>query len=195
LDANKFLPYPEEYAKKDREVWGPLHAWEDRMTKELVSLSFEEREQWRKDNPAPSLENDGYNNGGYDWCIRFWGCKWNFSNVEVREEPDALTYIHDSANSPLTGVVKKMGEMFQRLRFELRYEEPGCCFQGTLIMQDGEVLEDECHEYTPYYEEDELPEIPKAPTMEKAELDPRYIKLGKERRGPLISIAPGLKRE
>src|SRR5262245_41566713 len=57
IDFNKLIPYPERYAKADRERW-----------------------EWEKANPGASWADapeDGYNQGGYEWCLKHWGTKWN----------------------------------------------------------------------------------------------------------------------
>ena len=121
----------------------------------------------------------------YDWSCSHWGSKWNFRDVEIIDEPDALTYLHQSAWSPLTPVVQKMGEMFPLLRFELKYEEPGCGFRGTFIMLNGHVFLDQCREYMEEISKEDQEEfygggpLPRGVVVvkERAELDPRYAKL------------------
>jgi hypothetical protein len=60
FDFNKFFPYPKEY--------------------ELADKAAHEHEKkggnW-DDRPA-----DGFNHGGYEWCITTWGTKWNAYSVK-----------------------------------------------------------------------------------------------------------------
>lgn len=42
LDFNKIIPYPKEYADRDKNS-----------------------DRW-----------EGFNNGGYNWCVQNWGTKW-----------------------------------------------------------------------------------------------------------------------
>ena len=52
FDFNKIAPYPEEYAELDRKA-----------------------EEYRKETGKMDIQ-DGFNSGGYFWCINNWGTKW-----------------------------------------------------------------------------------------------------------------------
>lgn len=135
LDANKLLPYPEEWAKLDK----ISQDWDDRWSAVLKALrdgegviEDEKREEaWKKfkaengDRPK-----DGYNQGGYEWCVANWGMKWNFGEVQVEDEADCrfVEYGFQTAWSPPIPLVRKMAEMFPELSFQLRYYEGGNAF-------------------------------------------------------------------
>lgn len=60
IDFDKLIPYPKPFAEADRAC-----------------------EQWRNANPdRPWSEgpDDGFNHGGYEWCLKSWGTKWNAYN-------------------------------------------------------------------------------------------------------------------
>ena len=62
FDFNKIIPYPKKYADADKA-----------------------QAEWRKipgnENKYGGLEvPDGFNHGGYDWCLKNWGTKWNACN-------------------------------------------------------------------------------------------------------------------
>ena len=63
FDFDRLIPYPEEFRELDRlaEEWG--------------KKAPEERT-----DPCPK---DGYNQGGYEWCVEHWGTKWNACGVRV----------------------------------------------------------------------------------------------------------------
>ena len=74
-----------------------------------------------------------------DWCIENWGTRWDAVNTERWENDETLVYIFSTAESPPIKVVKKMSEMFQDLRFELKYYESGVGFKGIFGCEKGEV--------------------------------------------------------
>lgn len=121
LSANKFIPYPEEY-----------------------SLLDEQANEARK-NKDYSVK-DGFNSGGYQWCISNWGTKWGIYGAELvssklENKSGRLKYYCESAWSPPIPVIIAMSEKFPSLHFTLKYFERGMGFKGILIVQDGMVLE------------------------------------------------------
>jgi hypothetical protein len=91
---------------------------------------------------------DGFNSGGYEWCIANWGTKWGCCEVSITSRGDNYVILEfESAWCPPEPVIVKLGELFPDHRFTLQYWEGGCCFQGELIMQDGEVELEENHSY------------------------------------------------
>ena len=55
FDFDKVIPYPEHYAEADQQ----------RREDKDNGLSWDE------------CRPDGYNHGGYEWCIEHWDTKWN----------------------------------------------------------------------------------------------------------------------
>jgi len=120
IDFNKFIPYPEKYRKLDNiseqaEIETPL--FNSRYVK------------------------DGYNSGGYEWCIKNWNTKWNASEVSILDEYDGYTrYRFDTPWSPPEKVIIKMGKVFSMLRFSLSYWEGGAGYQGSLEIENGRII-------------------------------------------------------
>jgi hypothetical protein len=71
LNEDALIPYPEEFKKLDEVA---------------VQYHKEHSEDWRN---APK---DGFNSGGYEWCIENWGTKWGFCRVQ---EPELQSYGDD----------------------------------------------------------------------------------------------------
>jgi len=148
LNENALIPYPEEYAKLDRIA----NDWEKVLEAKLEGKTKEEakeiREKAWKENPRPQ---DGYNSGGYEWCIEHWGTKWGFIDPQesVYEDGDRseVEYDFTSAWSPPTPLIKKMGELYPTLEFELRYFEGGMGFNGFLEIENGVVVSEDCANY------------------------------------------------
>ena len=138
LDANKIIPYPEEFAILDRLATGELRA-EDIPQAVMLKLT------------GYDLNKDGYNQGGYEWCVNNWGTKWGFVDATLAESEykgtTTLEYTFNTAWSPPIPLIKKLGEMFPQVEIELRYFEGGAGFNGILVIKEGKVVTDKCSEY------------------------------------------------
>lgn len=132
IDADKIIPYPENF-------------------KTLDKIS----KQWELDhpqNPFKDRPKDGFNSGGYEWCVENWGTKWGFyethlSKPETYGDTTELTYHFKTAWSPAFPIITKMGEMFPQLSFILRYFERGAGFNGILEIENGKVTRNEDGKY------------------------------------------------
>ena len=128
LSANKFVPYPTAF-------------------KEADDAAAIERE---KGNWAVK---DGFNSGGYDWCLENWGTKWGiYDAVLVHKHAGvrkgSLKYRFNSAWSPPIPVILAMSKKYPSLKFTLKYYEGGMGFKGDFVAADGAVFVDEY--YTNY---------------------------------------------
>jgi len=94
----------------------------------------------------PDLDT-GFNNGGYEWCCKNWGTKWNTSDADLNERDDELIYTFDTAWSPPNPVIHKLGDLFPKLNFNLTYTEPGDGFKGELDIRQGKVYNDVASDY------------------------------------------------
>jgi len=111
LDMAQFVPYPETFKQKD------IAAKED-----------------------PALK-DGYNDGGYYWCLQHWGTKWNFGpETELKKTKTAHIYTFDTAWSPPTPVIFAMSERYPHLTFTLKYYEQGCGFSGSMELKNASII-------------------------------------------------------
>ena len=154
LNTNNFIPYPEEFRKLDKISTNWMSKADDFAKKNGKDadwycgdkLSKKLRDQFVKENGE--YPSDGFNQGGYDWCIKNWGTKWGICSPElVNEYKEELEYEFESAWAPPAPVILKMSEMFPTLRFELRYFEMGVGFNGLYICEKGKVIEDKEGEY------------------------------------------------
>ena len=126
LDANAFVPYPQRFRDQDE------------VARKWYADHKGEADAWRK---APK---DGFNSGGYEWCLLNWGTKWGFLDVCIADvkSPRRLHYTFTTAWSPPTPVIAKAGELFPTLKFTLRYWEGGAGFKGVFVVKGGEVVDD-----------------------------------------------------
>ena len=97
---------------------------------------------------------DGYNSGGYEWCVRNWGTKWNAGNAENIKCSLGTLFIFETAWGPPIGVVREMAIRFPALSFELHYFERGMGRAGVWsrgeVEEDGIVPKEELSEWTNY---------------------------------------------
>lgn len=121
LDFDVFIPYPEPYRTMDE------------TSREMRDAGV----------PWKEIPKDGFNSGGYEWCIANWGTKWNASHAgDIIEKPRSLLYKFSTAWSPPIPVVHAMTEIFPNLRFNLRFREEGMGFRGQLMIKNGITLKD-----------------------------------------------------
>lgn len=120
LDFNKILPYPARFQEQDNEVEALRNsgvAWED-------------------------IPKDGYNSGGYEWCIENWGTKWNAVEATIDEDYD-ITYFFDTAWSPPIPVIHELSRQFPELYFELTFGDPAMDFSGVYEFKDGHFMRED----------------------------------------------------
>lgn len=147
LDQNKFIPYPKEF--EDSAELKAYNEEEECLIKKYGSINAEEVKEWRFKHPRP---NDGFNSGGYDWCINHWGTKWGIVRPEIDSTDTykgvtTIEYTFECAWSPCLPIIKKMGEMFPMLTFDLRYFEQGMGFNGMYRVENGKVTDDKSGDY------------------------------------------------
>lgn len=145
FDFNKFIPYPEEFTKKDKEA-------------QLIQDAFHNMDaascrMWLDIHGYINVMHaydfkDGFNSGGYEWCAKNWRTKWNaYQDSIVTDNKNRLTITFQSAWSPPIPVIKKASEIFHMLEFTLKSYERGSGFQGVYKVRGGSVIEDSSREY------------------------------------------------
>lgn len=107
FSCDKVIPYPKEYADKDKNGSG---------------------------------HSDGFNSGGYEWCIANWGTKWGAYDSNLIERETGFAKIDfNSAWSPPVPVVEKLAELFPMLAIRLEFEEIGADYSGFMTWENGSV--------------------------------------------------------
>ena len=87
------------------------------------------------------IKKYGFDNW-FDWNIANWGVKWDIEAHLSTISKNHLRYTFDSPWAPPVRAMIKIAKQFLKLDFTLEYEEPGMCFQGKLIIKNGEVVDD-----------------------------------------------------
>lgn len=119
FDFNVLIQYPRNWHELDK-------AWHEAFNKQ----------------PRPSLHllpADGYNHGGYDWCIQHWGTKWNA--YDIAYEDDSLYF--DTAWSTPLPIWEELSKRFPELEMLVEYADEDIgnnC--GILRYKNGVLLEE-----------------------------------------------------
>jgi len=74
--------------------------------------------------------------GWYDWCITYWGTKWDadFDDVQYVENDETgiiMIYFESAWSPPVNWLEYVQENVAPDLDFEMYYEEPGMGFAGT----------------------------------------------------------------
>lgn len=131
LSAHRFIPYPEEFANNRLVCPKCAHT---SIVDAPGGLSFEACPK------CGESMKDGYNRGGYEWCVAHWGTKWGLYDVVVTGGGPAegeIGYTFLTAWAPPSPVILAMSERFPSLKFVLRYFEGGVGFQGEILFEEG----------------------------------------------------------
>ena len=130
FDFDKLIPYPEDWRKADDAHQKWLDGYATFARGDVVA-----RVQYEKENPRP---DDGYNHGGYEWCVENWGTKWNAGDVNIieKEEYTALVSFRTAWRPPLP-VMDKLAAMFPDACFLFEYYENGMGFCGSIRYESG----------------------------------------------------------
>ena len=86
--------------------------------------------------PIPSDESDLYH-----WHIDNWGTKWDVECTEAAQiDDDFVELSFASAWAPPVAWLEKVAKKYPKLKFSLKYDEPGMCFMGCAKGKDGKIV-------------------------------------------------------
>lgn len=149
LDCNKVIPYPKRFTDMDqacknlREIAKRKNIEIYGKTREELSALLSiplENVPWIKDR----YPIDGFNSGGYEWCLANWGTKWGTYNPWnfrwLKNKGLRVSFL--TAWSPPLPVLEKLSVLNPGVKIKLRFYEAGMGFQGLRIWKDGECLEE-----------------------------------------------------
>lgn len=135
FDFDKVIPYPDKLKALDQKA---ADYSREISTAETDKQRAEIRLKYGMELGQVFFK-DGYNSGGYEWCVEFWGTKWNASSVQILEQTDDMVKLtFDTAWSPPIPVISKLGEKFPSCYFMLEFFECGMGFQGVLNVENGQ---------------------------------------------------------
>ena len=85
--------------------------------------------------------SDGDAENWYDWRLANWGTKWDVECYETTMEEKYMHFAFDSAWAPPISWLEIVAQLFPKLRFTLKYDEPGMGFMGVAKGR-GNIVDD-----------------------------------------------------
>ena len=82
----------------------------------------------------------------YGWNCDNWGTKWDILCHYDEIEKEHIILEFDSAWSPPIQWLEIVAKKYPKLKFSLKYDEPGMAFMGCAKGTNG-IIEDSCIEY------------------------------------------------
>lgn len=131
FDFNALMPYPEPFKTMDDEheaipdlvgVQRDDPEYDARLTARMEAVNAY-REKW-------DTTSDGYNSGGFEWCRRAWGTKWNAYDVARRDYDGRTCVTFQTAWGPPRPIILALAGRFPDVTFTLEYFERGMNFVG-----------------------------------------------------------------
>jgi hypothetical protein len=146
FDFRRLLPYPSPYKDMDNDHKLMIPDLDYSIARDTPEWTAQvaARDAGRATYRAKwGTDKDGYNSGGYEWCTRAWGTKWEAYEVKRRDyDSPCLTY--QTAWSPSESIIVALAKQFPTVTFSLEYFEHGMEFCGGLT----------CPSEDDYYDDD-----------------------------------------
>lgn len=132
------LPYPEPYKTMDEEAKAFSFFGNNELSKEERQAA-EEAYQAKYGHTK-----DGYNAGGYEWCLEHWGTKWGVYEVDFTPatKRGALLSFQSAWSPPSEAVFEALAAKFPNLTFEAEWFEGGAGYCGGLTIYSNLEAED-----------------------------------------------------
>tara|TARA_B100000674_G_C37943908_1_gene963948 strand:+ start:1297 stop:2199 length:903 start_codon:yes stop_codon:yes gene_type:complete len=90
--------------------------------------------------PRPEEEENNW----FSWNNNNWGTKWDISDVQIIEKNNNMVILDfDTAWSPPLAWLEKTANIYNKLKFEIEYEESGNDFWGNSIYINGELYSED----------------------------------------------------
>jgi hypothetical protein len=105
-------------------------------------------EEYQKmDDEGDGICGKGFNSGGYEWCCKNWGTKWNACEINLddsnMEFSGYIEYSFDTAWSPPKPVILALTKKFPKLKIYHRYFECGAAYNGLAVYENGILVKEE----------------------------------------------------
>jgi hypothetical protein len=149
LDFNNFIPYPENFKQRDDDA--------QVLSKEEMAAKYGVDKR--------GFSQDGYNAGGYEWCIENWGSKWNASTTVWVGEHDTMYF--DTPWGPVHPIISEIHKRFPEISIHYEYYERGAQFMGgCAYLSERDLDETDIPEGKEIEVEDTVKKEGKPPTFE-----------------------------
>jgi hypothetical protein len=142
FDFDKIIAYPELFRKMDDDF--PHWCNPDITDRPAAMAAYTAK--W-------GTEKDGFNIGGYDWCVTNWGTKWNAYEIARRDYDGDVCVTFQTAWAPPRPVIAALHKAFPKCGLSLEYFEQGGAYCGGVTYLSQGDWED-------YYEDERGPFAP-----------------------------------
>jgi hypothetical protein len=128
LNCESVIPYPKEYKLADE-----------------VSRNWNERAKTDKTLNWKDRPTDGFNSGGYEWCVANWGTKWGtYDGNGLNRTTRGFNAGFMSAWSPPTPAVTALAAKYPTIKIQMKSYEAGMGYKVNATWENGELCgEDE----------------------------------------------------
>ena len=128
-DFNKIVPYPTKFSDMDKAAEPIMDAI-------------------MKGTHKGPMPKDGFNSGGYDWCIKNWGTKWDAKDArKFSVSANTLKVTFDTAWSPPKPVILALAKKYPTLEITLKSYEAGMQYKALLKLKGDKVIADGSSDY------------------------------------------------
>lgn len=146
ISADKVIPYPQKF--KD------LDAKHHELYGSYFESTQEQKDRAKADHKNGTYVKDGYNSGGYEWCVNNWGTKWGFYDVStsgvyphVNKDKYEIDYDVTTAWSPAIPIIMRLSEMFPTVKIRYYFEDEGWCFDAGYADVQNSAYEETTYTY------------------------------------------------
>lgn len=142
LDFDKIVPMPKEIRQTSEMASGDLIQMMHRNSTKQLREKYERR--------LKRLENTCQRKygvkGWYDWCVKYWGTKWNSYETRwggINDQGDEVLFFQ-TAWSPAEPVYMKLAEKLNKI-VRVTYMDEGYGFFGIFHFYPDGSVDDECY--------------------------------------------------
>lgn len=130
FDFDKLIPYPEMWATADK----AFHEAEQKFNAEWKAAR-EAKIPFTKN--WSDLPPDGYNRGGYEWCVSNWGTKWNAYSISYDDESICFK---TAWRTPIP-IFVEISKRFPDLKLKIAYADEDRGYNcGLLLFKNGKLI-------------------------------------------------------
>jgi hypothetical protein len=129
VDFNMLCLYPQKFADID--------ATAEREKERIDDFSADERKAFV--DGGGERPKDGYNSGGYEWCVENWGTKWNADDPHVDVEDGKATITFDTAWDPPIRYIVVLAAKHPQVCLDLTYIDEMPNYRGRFKLTGEEV--------------------------------------------------------